>query len=74
MPEHHVAGWDLGGAHLKLAVATGDGDLLEVVQLPCPLWQGLDRLERAIGEARARLPEGVERHGVTMTGDRKSVV
>lgn len=69
MPEHHVAGWDLGGAHLKLAVATGDGDLLEVVQLPCPLWQGLDRLERAIGEARARLPEGVERHGVTMTGE-----
>jgi len=69
MPERHVAGWDLGGAHLKLAVAKGNGALLEVIQLPCPLWQGLDRLERAIGEARARLPERIERHGVTMTGE-----
>lgn len=69
MPDRLVAGWDLGGAHLKLAVASTGDRLMDVVQIPCPLWHGLDRLEQAVEEARSRLPVQVSRHGVTMTGE-----
>ncbi|MBI1206009.1 MAG: hypothetical protein GC191_01835 [Azospirillum sp.] len=61
-------GWDLGGAHLKAALADSEGRLQRVVQVPCPLWQGLDRLEAAVAEATARLGHA-ERHHVTMTGE-----
>ncbi|HEX6827513.1 MAG TPA: hydantoinase/oxoprolinase family protein [Burkholderiales bacterium] len=66
MPER-VIGWDLGGAHLKAALAE-NGILLHVVQLPCRLWQGLAELEAALGEARSRLGPA-PRHAVTMTGE-----
>ncbi len=69
MPERPAAGWDLGGAHLKLAVAEGAGRLTAVEQIPCPLWQGLDRLREALERARAVLPKGLRRHAVTMTGE-----
>jgi probable H4MPT-linked C1 transfer pathway protein len=60
-------GWDLGGAHLKAAVAEG-GALISVLQVPCPLWQGLDRLEVALDQALSRLGPAT-RHAVTMTGE-----
>ncbi|HET9699923.1 MAG TPA: hydantoinase/oxoprolinase family protein [Burkholderiales bacterium] len=66
MPERTI-GWDLGGAHLKAALAEG-GTLMQVLQLPCPLWQGLDRLDAAIGAARSILGSAT-RHAVTMTGE-----
>lgn len=66
MPER-VIGWDLGGAHLKAALADG-GALTGVLQLPCPLWQGLDRLEAALEQALPRLGPAT-RHAVTMTGE-----
>lgn len=62
-----VLGWDIGGAHLKLARLEA-GRLTDLVQLPCALWQGLDRLDAAIDSALHRLPP-VERHAVTMTGE-----
>lgn len=62
------AGWDLGGAHLKLAVADGKRSLTGVRELPCPLWQGLDRLEQAIDQARPLAAE-VDHHRITMTGE-----
>jgi len=68
MAEPLAAGWDLGGAHLKLAQAASGGEIVEVAQLPCPLWQGLAELEAALAAARARLGP-VARHGVTMTGE-----
>lgn len=65
------AGWDVGGAHLKLAVAGAEGALLEVLQLPCPLWQGTDRLSAALEAAYARAGPLLEDavHAVTMTGE-----
>ena len=39
-----LIGWDIGGAHLK-GVRVEDGVITKAVQLPCPLWQGLDKLE-----------------------------
>lgn len=62
-----TTGWDIGGAHLKAAVAV-DGRLVAVVQEPCALWQGLDRLEAAFDRILARIgAEGAQR--VTMTGE-----
>lgn len=64
-----VFGWDVGGAHVK-ACTMRHGRVVEVVQWPCPLWQGLDHLERVLDEAAARWP-GLRRarHAVTMTGE-----
>ena len=62
-----VVGWDLGGAHLKLAQIGGDGRLLSVGQTACPLWQGLDKLEAALDKAEELL-QPCELHALTMTG------
>ncbi len=68
MPSDVVLGWDLGGAHLKAAVVARSGKVLWVRQLPCPLWLGLEHLDRAIVnvlEEQAR----AQWHAVTMTGE-----
>lgn len=62
-----VIGWDVGGAHLK-AARVEDGRVVSALQLPCPLWLGLDRLPAAITEALARLGPAT-RHAATMTGE-----
>lgn len=62
-----VIGWDVGGAHLKAARAE-DGVVVDVVQLPSPLWLGLDRLTGALEGALGRLGPA-ERHVVTMTAE-----
>lgn len=64
-----VVGWDIGGANLKLSVLT-DGVVQATLQLACPLWRGLDRLEQALGQARQRLDWPTKtRHAVTLTGE-----
>ena len=60
-------GLDVGGAHLK-AAWLADGELIDVVQVPCPLWQGLDRLEGALAEV-AGLHRPLSEAAVTMTGE-----
>lgn len=62
-------GWDLGGAHLKAVQIDAAGRVESVVQVPCPLWQGLDRLESAIDEVLEQIPAPATRHAVTMTGE-----
>src|SRR5258708_33603123 len=68
MADAIATGWDLGGAHLKVAQVDGTGRLRTALQLPCTLWRGLDHLTAALAEARQRLLPSV-RHGVTMTGE-----
>ncbi len=64
-----VIGWDVGGAHLKACLLV-DGEVVDVAQWLCPLWQGLQHLEAGLAEARARWPQAaVARHAVTMTGE-----
>jgi probable H4MPT-linked C1 transfer pathway protein len=60
-------GWDIGGPHLKLA-RVADGALTDVRQVPCALWQGLDRLTAAF-EAATKGLGPADRHAVTMTGE-----
>jgi probable H4MPT-linked C1 transfer pathway protein len=63
-----IFGWDVGGAHLKLA-RLGDGGALESVRIvPCPLWRGLDELDRALGPLLVDAPAGAA-SAVTMTGE-----
>jgi (4-(4-[2-(gamma-L-glutamylamino)ethyl]phenoxymethyl)furan-2-yl)methanamine synthase len=53
--EPFFAGWDVGGAHLK-ACWMQRGQVLDVAQWPCPLWQGLQHLEAALAAAQQRWP------------------
>lgn len=68
MPGEAVIGWDLGGAHLKAARLDASGRVLEVVQVACPLWQGLQHLHSALDVANRALGSA-PRHAVTMTGE-----
>ena len=69
MDDGAVIGWDLGGAHAKAALVDGAGRLRHVVQMACPLWQGLDRLDAAMEAVLMQVGHGVRRHAVTMTGE-----
>jgi len=67
-----VFGWDVGGAHVKVSRVDGGGAVRDVVQWACPLWQGLDHLERTIDLVFERWPQArspAARHAVTMTGE-----
>ncbi len=64
-----VVGWDVGGAHLKACLLRA-GQVFDVVQHACPLWQGLPHLDRAVGLVLAGWPAAeLARHAVTMTGE-----
>ena len=62
-----LIGWDIGGAHVKAARIDG-GRVSGVVQVACPLWQGLDKLDAAVAGALATLG-AAPRHAITMTGE-----
>lgn len=62
-----IAGLDVGGAHLKVAIVT-DGRLSRAQQFSCPLWKGTDKLDAALAQASA-LTRGVDQFAVTMTGE-----
>ncbi|MCU7891416.1 MAG: S-layer protein [Candidatus Thiodiazotropha sp. (ex Ustalcina ferruginea)] len=65
-----LLGWDLGGAHIKTAHLDQTGCVRSVIQWPCPLWRGLDRLESGIDAVMGKIGDWKElRHAVTMTGE-----
>ncbi|SPB19012.1 hypothetical protein NOV72_06213 [Caballeronia novacaledonica] len=67
-----VFGWDVGGAHVKVSMATRAGVLADVAQWACPLWLGIAHLERVIDAMFERWPAAADagaRHAVTMTGE-----
>jgi probable H4MPT-linked C1 transfer pathway protein len=66
--EGSVIGWDFGGAHLKAARIGDSGTAEAVLQLACPLWQGLPQLHAALEEA-GRVLGDAPIHAVTMTGE-----
>ncbi len=69
MRERSLIGWDVGGAHVK-ACLMQHGEVQDVVQWACPLWQGLAQLAPVLQAARERWP-GLDaaQHAVTMTGE-----
>jgi (4-(4-[2-(gamma-L-glutamylamino)ethyl]phenoxymethyl)furan-2-yl)methanamine synthase len=64
-----IIGWDIGGAHLKAALADKEGSLMALRLESCELWKGLDRLEQAVRRILQSLPEQSYVHAVTMTGE-----
>lgn len=62
-----TAGYDVGGAHLKIALVE-DGRVLAARQIACPLWLGLVQLDIALREA-SDLTNQANCHAVTMTGE-----
>lgn len=64
-----VSGWDIGGAHLKAALTNSQGQIVACAQLPCPLWQGLDKLAAAISSMLTRLGHTGSLATITMTGE-----
>ena len=62
-----TAGYDIGGAHVKVALVE-DGRVILARQLVCPLWRGVEHLDAALAEART-LTAGASVHAITMTGE-----
>jgi (4-(4-[2-(gamma-L-glutamylamino)ethyl]phenoxymethyl)furan-2-yl)methanamine synthase len=67
----NTVGWDVGGAHLKAVLLDKHGTVLLALQEPCPLWKGLDYLQRAILHALQAFKIEPFRayHAITMTGE-----
>lgn len=65
--KHIVAGFDVGGAHLKVTRAE-HGRVVAAATVAMPLWQGLDRLDAAFREAEP-LYAGAGLNAFTMTGE-----
>lgn len=63
-----IIGWDIGGAHVKAAALDADGRVRQVLQLPCPLWQGMEFLDRSIRLVLQKLGKA-DLHAITMTGE-----
>lgn len=64
-----MIGWDIGGAHIKAALMNNQGEITAIVQKPCPLWQGIERLKFAVNIIMRELSPAAFRHAVTMTGE-----
>ncbi len=63
-----VIGWDIGGAHVKVANMHGDV-ISNIFQLSCPLWKGLQELSRCIESIQESLDVSHSKHAITMTGE-----
>ncbi len=64
-----ISGWDIGGAHIKVARCNSKGEDFQIIQVACPLWQGIDYLERAIETILLRLDNQNDITAITMTGE-----
>ncbi|MCY4155170.1 MAG: hypothetical protein OXF58_07585 [Gammaproteobacteria bacterium] len=69
MHVENYTGWDIGGAHLKVARLDRAGALCAVQQFATPLWQGPETLAAPVAQTLEALPDGHCVHAVTMTGE-----
>ena len=70
--QEYWVGWDIGGAHLKVAYLVAGK--LHVQQYACPLWKGIHELQASMQEAlQDALTAGIKllqrSHAITMTGE-----
>lgn len=62
-------GWDIGGAHLKMAAVDAQGSVNFARQLATPMWEGLECLTIAMNKLRDLIPDNSVMHVVTMTAE-----
>ncbi|TAN66066.1 MAG: H4MPT-linked C1 transfer pathway protein [Methylobacter sp.] len=67
--QSNIIGWDIGGAHVKAALINKASEIIAVYQQPCPLWKGLDQLQRAVSVIMQELAGSSYCHAMTMTGE-----
>jgi probable H4MPT-linked C1 transfer pathway protein len=65
----YISGWDIGGAHLKVARCDRHGNIQDVIQFACPLWQGIEHLATAIESVFKQLNNQQDIAAITMTGE-----
>lgn len=65
----YISGWDIGGAHLKVARCDHQGQLVDMIQVACPLWKGIEQLEQAIESVFQQLKNKDDIAAITMTGE-----
>ena len=66
---NNISGWDIGGAHIKVARCKPDGELINVIQVACPLWRGMEQLAQAIESIFEQLKNHNDLAAITMTGE-----
>jgi len=64
-----VMGWDIGGAHVKVALAFAADSIAQVSQLSCPLWLGPEQLKISIAALKKYFDFQKSVHAITMTGE-----
>ena len=62
-------GWDIGGAHLKVARCDNKGRLNTVREYPCALWRGIEELQVLLLQVIDELQCADDQHAITMTGE-----
>lgn len=67
--QRNITGWDIGGAHLKAARCDHSGNVIDVIQVACPLWQGIEQLKLAIQTIQKQLNNHDDIAAITMTGE-----
>ena len=67
--QKYYAGWDIGGAHLKMALLNTDGAVIEVSQDMTPIWLGLDSLTTTLAKHKKKFENKEILHAVTTTGE-----
>ncbi len=68
MTPEYIIGWDIGGAHVKVAIVHGR-NVVDVAQYPCALWRGISGLEEVVGRILHQHRTQRVCHAVTMTGE-----
>ncbi|MGU9977371.1 MAG: hydantoinase/oxoprolinase family protein [Candidatus Oxydemutatoraceae bacterium WSBS_2016_MAG_OTU14] len=69
MSKHYIA-WDIGGAHLKLAVLNRCAQVVFAQQYICPLWKGLEVLTASLQQAAGDISSYTDStHAITITGE-----
>lgn len=69
MSHLNYIGWDVGGAHLKVASVDCSGNINFVNQYASPLWQGLECLEKLFPATIKEMPESNYVHALTITAE-----
>ena len=69
MRNMNFIGWDVGGAHLKVACLDMSGKVNFIEQYASPLWKGVDCLEELFPKTINELPESDNVHALTITAE-----
>ena len=67
-PKQSIVGWDIGGAHVKVANVKRES-ISDVYQFACPLWRGVNELSACIEKIKKWIDCSQSLHAVTMTGE-----